>query len=185
MMAGEQPRGFMAGWRDRSKALRNLPPVARMVWRSGPGLLTGSIVFRVTGALLPLAMLDVSRRIIDGIVIHSKGSPLPPHFWWLVALEFGLAASGGILGRTTWYFDTLLADRFTRYVSLRVMEHAARLDLASYEDPLFADKLERARAQATDRTSMIQAMGALLQQLVMAISFSATIFWFSPLLLLV
>jgi ATP-binding cassette subfamily B protein len=59
------------------------------------------------------------------------------------------------------------------------------LDLASYEDPGFADKLERARAQATDRTSMIQAAGSLLQQLVMAISFSATLFFFSPLLLFI
>jgi ATP-binding cassette subfamily B protein len=65
------------------------------------------------------------------------------------------------------------------------MDHAARLDLTSYEDPVFADKLERARAQATDRTTMIQAMGMLLHQVVMALSFSVTIFLFSPWLLAV
>jgi ATP-binding cassette subfamily B protein len=179
-MSAEQPQDFLAGWRDRLKALQNLPPVARMLWRSGPTLVTCGILFRIVGALLPLAMLAVSRSIIDGVVAHSKGSPLAEHFWWLVALEFSIAAFSGIVGRSIWYIDTLLTDRFTKYVSIRVMEHASRLDLASYEDPLFADKLERARAQATDRTSMIHAMGALLQQGVMAISFSATLFFFSP-----
>ena len=67
-----------------------------------------------------------------------------------------------MLGRAIGYFDTLLADRFTRHVSIRVMEHASRLDLASYEDPVFYDKLERARVQATDRIAMIQAIGTVI-----------------------
>jgi len=33
------------------------------------------------------------------------------------------------------------------------MEHASQLDLTSYEDPLFYDKMERARAQSTDRSA--------------------------------
>ncbi|MEJ7606518.1 MAG: ABC transporter ATP-binding protein [Bryobacteraceae bacterium] len=77
-----------------------------------------------------------------------------------------------------------MADRFTRHVSIRVLEHASQLDLASYENPVFYDKLERARVQATDRIAMIQAMGAILQQLVIAITLSASVFWFSPWLLL-
>ena len=77
----------------------------------------------------------------------------------------------------------LLADRFTRHVSLMVMEHASRLDLASYEDPVFHDKLERARVQATDRIAMIQALGSVGQQIVAAVSLSLGILWFSPWLL--
>ena len=100
------------------------------------------------------------------------------------AAEFALAAFGAILGRAIGYFDALLADRFTRHVSIRVMEHASRLDLASYEDPVFYDKLERARVQATDRIAMIQAMGTVLQQIIAAVSLSAGILWFSPWLLL-
>ena len=99
--------------------------------------------------------------------------------------EFALAAVGAILGRAIGYFDALLADRFTRHVSIRVMEHASRLDLASYEDPVFYDKLERARVQATDRIAMIQALGAVLQQIMAAVSLSLGIVWFSPWLLVV
>jgi ATP-binding cassette subfamily B protein len=141
------------------------------------------MAFRLTAALIPVAMLAVAKRILDSIQTHTTGHPLPEWFWWLVGAEFGLAALGGILGRTVGYFDALLADRFTRHVSIQVMEHASRLDLASYEDPVFYDKLERARVQATDRIAMIQAIGAVIQQVVVAASLAAGVLWFSPWLL--
>src|SRR5262249_9473262 len=90
---------------------------------------------------------------------------------------------GSLIGRTVGFFDALFADRFTRYVSIRVMEHASRLDLASYEDPVFYDKLERARVQATDRIAMVQAIGTMAQQIITAVSLSAGIVLFSPWLL--
>jgi len=131
-------------------------------------VVTGGMVCRLTSALIPVTMLAVSKRILDGVQAHTEGRPLPPYFWHLVATEFLLAAIGSILGRAVGYFDALLADRFTRHVSVRVMEHASKLDLASYEDPLFYDKLERARVQSTDRIAMIQAMGAVIQQVIIA-----------------
>jgi ATP-binding cassette subfamily B protein len=175
---------FWGGWRERIRALRNIPPLLAIVWQSGPSVVSGGLVCRVLGALIPIAMLWVAKLIIDGVQAHSDGGPLPENFWGLVALEALLAACGAILGRAAGYFDALLADRFTRHVSVRVMEHASRLDLASYEDPVFYDKLERARVQSTDRIAMIQAIGTLAQQTIVAISLSLTIFWFSPWLLL-
>lgn len=166
------------------RALRNVPPLLLIVWRSGPSVVTGGLVCRILGALVPIAMLWVSKQILDSVQARFSGRPLPEHFWWLVASEFFLAALGAILGRAAGFFDALLADRYTRHVSVRVMEHASRLDLASYEDPVFYDKLERARVQATDRIAMIQAIGSLLQQFITAVSLSASIFWFSPWLLL-
>jgi ATP-binding cassette subfamily B protein len=52
-----------------------------------------------------------------------------------------------------------------------------------YEDPVFYDRLERARVQATDRLAMIQQMGRLIQQTVTAIAFSAVLVLYSPMLL--
>jgi ATP-binding cassette subfamily B protein len=64
------------------------------------------------------------------------------------------------------------------------MEQAAGLDLLAYEDPVFYDRLERARVQATDRLFMIQAMGRLIQQVITTITLSISIMVFSPWLLL-
>jgi ATP-binding cassette subfamily B protein len=180
----EKSETFWGGWRERIRALRNIPPLLGIVWQAGPGVVSGGLVCRIASALIPLSMLAVSKQILDAVQAKFGGAPLPPEFWYLVAAEFGLAALGAVLGRAIGYFDALLADRFTRHVSVRVIEHASRLDLASYEDPVFYDKLERARVQATDRIAMIQAIGSMLQQFVVAASLAASVFWFSPWLLL-
>ena len=176
-------RSFLSGWKERLSALRNIPPLLRIVWESGHSVVAFDLAFRVAGALIPIAMLSVSRRIIDAVAASMLGHPPGSGLWVLVGIEASLAAAGSILGRLIGYCDALLADRFTRHISLRVMEHASRLDLESYEDPLFYDKLERARVQATDRLSMINATGALLQQVIVAATLSASIFAFSPWLL--
>jgi ATP-binding cassette subfamily B protein len=177
--------GAWASWRERLKSLKNIPALARIVWESGPAVVCGVLGCRLAAALVPVAMLTVSKKILDSVQSHFAGHPLAPHFWWLVGAEFAFAAFGAIAGRMIGFFDLLLADRFSQHVSLMVMEHASRLDLASYEDPLFHDKLERARAQATDRVMMIQALGSVGQQLVAAVSLGLGILWFSPWLLAV
>ncbi len=182
-MAESSPRTFGDAWRERIKALSSIPPLVRIVWASGPAVVSGGLACRIAAALIPIAMLTVSKWILDAVQAKFRGEALAEHFWWLVFLEFALAATGAVLGRTIGYFDSLLADRFTRHVSVRVMEHSSRLDLASYEDPVFYDKLERARVQATDRIAMIQALGAILQQTIAAVSLSLGVFWFSPWLL--
>ncbi len=172
-------------WEQRLRALRHIPALMRIVWQSGPPVICGVLSCRLVAALIPVAMLTVSKKILDAVQAHYGGRALPPDFWWLVAAEFGLAALGSIAGRAIGYFDSLLADRFSRHVSLMVMDHASRLDLASYEDPVFHDKLERARVQATDRIAMIQSMGSVGQQMIAAVSLSLGILWFSPWLLVV
>jgi len=179
-------QSFWGGWRQRLRALRNIPPVFRIVWASGPRVIVAGLLLRLAAALIPLALLSVSRAIIDTVVAATRGGTAVSSFlWWLVALEFAFAAVGAVLGRAIGFCDSLFADRFTRHVSVRVMEHASKLDLAAYEDSAFYDKLERARVQATDRITMIQAAGTMLQQAVTVATLSAGILFFAPWLLLV
>jgi len=172
-------------WGERIKALRtNTPLLGRMVWESAPGVILSSLSARVVASLIPLGMLVVTRVIIDDIAaLSAQHRALPGNFWWLVALEFALASLATILVRGLDFCDTLLADSFTRHISTRIVEHASRLDLMSYEDPVFYDKMERARVQGTDRLIMIQAAGRLFQQGITAASLAASIFLFSPWLL--
>jgi ATP-binding cassette, subfamily B, bacterial len=171
-------------WGDRLRALRNVPPVLHFVWESGPAVVFWNITIRIVVAFLPVGIGIIGRFIIDGVNRIRLHLPLPQHFWWLVAAEMALALFTGILSRTVDYFDSLLADRYTHHVSVEVMRKAAALDVTVYEDPVFYDRLERARVQATDRLAMIQQMGRLIQQTVTAIAFSAVLIRYSPLLLL-
>ncbi len=178
-------KNFGKAWRERMSALRNLPPVLAIVWRSGPLVVTLGLVFRLLASLQPIALLYVSKLIIDLIVtLLSHHQPVPARLWWLVAAEFLIAVLGNVLTRIIDYLDSLLADKYTRHVSIQVMKHAAELDVIAYEDPVFYDRLERARVQATDRLAMIQMLGRLVQQVITTITLSASIIYFSPWLLL-
>ncbi|MEX2299412.1 MAG: ABC transporter ATP-binding protein [Bryobacterales bacterium] len=181
-----RPESFWGGWRNRLRALRNVPPVLAILWEAGRGAVTANLALRCVGALIPVAALAVGKQIIDIVVaVAANSQPVPQQLWWWVGLEFALAGGGALLARGVDYVDSVLADKFTRHLSVKIMAHASRLDLASYEDPVFYDKLERARVQATDRLGMIQAIGRLLQQGVTTVGLAAAILIYSPWLLLI
>jgi ATP-binding cassette subfamily B protein len=168
-------------WRDRLTALKNLPPALALLWQSGPRRVALAIAYRFAAALLPLAALWIGKLLIDLVVNAVKHpGPIPPQVWLLLAGEFAIAAVGAVLNRAVTYLDGRIADQFSREVSLRVMRHAQQLDLESFEDPDFYDKLERARVQANDRVGMLNALGSLLQQTVTLASLSAGVLWYSP-----
>lgn len=173
-------------WGRRLQALKNIPPILHIIWESGPAVVSAELGLRAVVAVIPLALLAVTRLIIDAVVSHvSHGNALRSDFWWLVGAEFALAAVSTLLNRVVDFCDTLLADKFVRHISIRIMEHASRLDLFNYEDPSFQDKLERARVQATDRLGMMRQLGTLVQQVITTATLAASILFFSPWLLLV
>src|SRR5229473_2078029 len=189
-MSGSSPsvathNSFEGGWRERVTALRNVPPILKIVWQSGPAVVTFGIVARIIAALLPIALAYIPKLIID-ILVHllQAHGPLPSRLWWLVLAEFGLAALSSMVARMIDYSDSLLANKYTRHVSIQVMKHASELDLTAYEDPAFYDRLERARVQATDRLVMIQAIGRLELQLITAVAWSLAVMLYSPWLML-
>jgi ATP-binding cassette subfamily B protein len=171
-------------WLERVRALRNVPPVLRILWDSGPAVVTWGIVLRLFVAVAPFGIAKIAALIVQDIADVLRGMALDHNFWKLVAAEVVLNVVLGLLMRAIDYTDALLANRYTQYVSVRVMEQAARLDLTTYEDPTFYDRLERARVQATDRLAMIQQMGRLIQQVITTAVFSAALAWASPWLVL-
>src|ERR1700683_3060354 len=173
-----------SAWGDRVRALRNLPPLLRILWNSGPLVVTWGILLRVIVALAPLGIAAVAAWIVNGVQGRMMGQELRPYFWWMVALEVILAVTMAALLRLIDYLDTVLADRYTHYVSIRVMEQASKLDLTTYEDPVFYDRLERARVQATDRLAMIQPMGRVFPQSLTTLTLTSILLWYSPWLVL-
>src|SRR5579862_5446837 len=170
-----------ATWRSRLASLRNIRPLLGMVWETSPALVLTTTLLRLVRALLPLAMLWVSKLILDGVVAWIKrGNGDSRYIWQLVALELGLAVLSDLLGRANSLADSLLGDRFTNQISVRLIEHATRLDLASFEDPVFYDKLERARRQTTGRIGLLASVLNVAQDTISLISLSAGLIVFSP-----
>ena len=79
---------------------------------------------------------------------------------WL-ACEFGLAVLSDVLGRIVSLIDALLSEKYTNATSIRLMQHAAMLDLEDFEDSELQDRLDRARRQTIGRSAL---MGQLFGQ---------------------
>jgi hypothetical protein len=77
-LAGSKPEDATPKWRERVAALKNVPPIFRMVWEAAPGVITSSLVCRILVALIPLAALAVTRVIVNDIVdFRSQRNALP------------------------------------------------------------------------------------------------------------
>ena len=178
--------------RERLGALSNLPPFVKLVWNTSPALTASLLALRIVRALLPVVTLYVGKLIIDEVVRLAGGSfanhPLGEwiasgqldHIGFLLALEFGLAVGSDVLGRYVSLLDSLLSERFSTETSLRLMEHAATLDLEDFEDSELQDRLERARRQAAGRTSLIGQLMGQAQDVVTVVSFAAGLLVYAP-----
>ena len=179
-------------FRERLGALRNLPPFLKLVWQTSPGISVAQGVLRLVRALLPVASLYVGALIIDEVVrltqAPSPGATLEAwlasgmlgHIGLLLALEFGLAVVSDLLGRGISLLDSLLSEKVSTTTSVRLMEHAASLDLEDFEDSEFQDRLERARMQAAGRTGLMSQLFGQAQDLVTIASFAAGLFVYAP-----
>jgi ATP-binding cassette subfamily B protein len=172
--------------RDRLRALRNLPAFFKLVWQSSPRMMLINIVLRFLKASLPFLLLYIGKLIIDQVVHLSRGdgSFSKDFLWKLVAIEFALAILSDGLTRAITLMDSLLGDLFANHTSVRIMKHAATLDLDQFEDAIFYDKLERARQQTVGRTVLLSQVMSQVQDLITMGFLAAGLLAFNPWLIL-
>ncbi|GAB1407281.1 ABC transporter ATP-binding protein [Thermomonas brevis] len=181
--------------RERFSAMRNIPPFLREIWATSKPMTLAAIGLRLVRAFLPVATLYVGKLIIDEAVrLIALDVPVDlgeawrsgqlEHLLALLALELGLAIGSDLLGRMTGYIDALLSERFTNATSIRLMEHAATLDLEDFEDAELQDKLERARRQTMGRMSLMGQLFGQAQDMVTVASFAVGLLAYAPWLML-
>lgn len=180
---------------ERLGALRHLPSLFRLVWRASPGLTVASLGLRLTRSALPILVLYVGKLIIDEVVVQTRlGPPSASLGDWigngrldglggLLILELGLAIIADLLGRTSALVDSLLPERYSNVASVRLMEHAATLDLEQFESSDQQDRLERARRQVTGRATLLTQIFGQVQDMLTAMSLALGLLAYAPWLL--
>ncbi|TXB63304.1 ABC transporter ATP-binding protein [Phaeodactylibacter luteus] len=172
------------GFREQFSALHNLIPFFRLIWQASPVMALGNVALRLFKSAIPLATLWVGKEIIDEVLRLMEGSGGMDYLWLLVGIELGLAILSDLMNRGITLLDSLLGDLFANETSVRLIEHAARLDLYQFEDAGFYDKLERARRQTTGRTVLMSQVLAQLQDMVTLLFLAGGLIAFSPWLIL-
>ncbi len=179
-------------FRERVGAFRHLPTFFRLVWNSSPKLTLASFGLRLVRAVVPVLALYVGKLIIDTVVAEAR---LPHPGWplsdWiesgrlnrvagLVALELGLAVAADFSGRLSSLVDSLLAETYSNFASMRLMEKAASLDLEQFESSDQQDRLDRARRQVTGRASLLGLVFSQVQNVLTALSFAIGLLSYGP-----
>lgn len=172
-------------WKERIQALSNLPRFFRLVWQTSPRLMALDALLRIVKSAMPVSILYIGKMIIDQVVLLVRGTTTSHHFLWqLVILEFALALLSDGLSRIITLIDSLLGERFANFTSIRIMEHAAGLDLDQFEDSDFYDKLERARQQTNGRTVLLSQVLGQMQDLISMGFLAVGLMAFNPWLIL-
>jgi ATP-binding cassette subfamily B protein len=110
--------------------------------------------------------------------------------WWssgllgrlglLILVELVLAIFADVLGRLVSLLDSLLSEQFVNATSIRLMEHAATLDLEDFEDSELQDQLERARRQTMGRSTLMSQLFSQAQDMVTIVTFALGLVIYAP-----
>ncbi|HEX2647822.1 MAG TPA: ABC transporter ATP-binding protein [Candidatus Dormibacteraeota bacterium] len=171
------------------QALRYVPPLLRLVYETHRGYTVAILALRAVRSFIPLAVLWIGKLIIDGVIGGVQGRARDGLVdWWhlggLIALELGIAVGGEGLARLSSLYESLLGDLFSNRISVRLMQHAATLDIAQYEDAETYDHLERARRQTVGRIGLLALLLSTVQDLITLASLAAVLLVELPWLLL-
>lgn len=177
---GAQP----AKWKDRLEALRYVPALFGLIWRTHRGYTSAMIVLRIARAFIPVATFWVGKLILDSVIAAKAGQGPLSDVWRYLALELAVVLTGEVLARASSLIESLLGDLFSNAMSVRLMEHAAKLDLAQFEDPEFYDHLERARRQTVGRIALLSLLLSMSQDALTLLTLAGALIAYSPWLLL-
>ncbi len=146
-----------------------------LVWASAPSLLVYLSGLSVAGAVLPLSIAYVGKRIIDAVVLHDRALTLN----W-VAVELVLVALSAGTQRAQGLVRSLLGARLGTDVNVEILDKALRLDLSFFEDAEFYDKLTRARREASSRpVALLSESFGLIQNIVTLVGYAVLLAHFS------
>jgi len=142
------------------------------------------MVWLVVRSFVRVTTFWVGLFILNSVFAAKAGHGSLSEVWRYLALELAIVLTGEILARASSLIESLLGDLFSNAMSVRLMEHAATLDLAQFEDPEFYDHLERARRQTVGRIALLSLLLSMSQDALTLLTLAGALIAYNPWLLL-
>ena len=151
------------------------------VWQSSPSLALGSIAVRAIQGLLPLAVLYLTKLLIDAV---TEGLKTPSAEASLTRMTMILAGLAGVAVASAML--TLVASVISRIHAQVVTDHmhallqakSVEVDLAYYENARYQDTLHRAQQEAPYRpTSILNSLLQFGQDAISLLAMAGILWW--------
>ncbi len=164
---------------------KRIPELAKELWATSRRLCLSILAARLTGSALPVLTLGIAGLLIDAINRAQRGQASPQKVWALLLAEAMLVLASDGLNRFGSHCDLVLNGKFSLRTNLRLMAHCSQLDLESFEDPLFQDRLERARSQANSQVALLRTILQIAEQSIGITTMVVGAFVLAPSLILI
>ncbi|MDE0036622.1 MAG: ABC transporter ATP-binding protein [Gammaproteobacteria bacterium] len=135
--------------------VRIVPRVYGFLWQVTPGYFMISCAIMVVTALIPAAIIYMTKVIVDGVVEAASGGGHWTDLVTPVAVIFGLWLVETLLGTVSNMVQSMLSERVQFAARERIVEKAGSLDIAFYENPKFYDQLRHAQDQLYQVTGIV------------------------------
>jgi len=169
------------------ESTKNIGPAVQLVWHADPKNFSILALITLTSSVIPISQALVARWIVDTVLIQANAhatmlsglKAVGPYFF----AEFGLIIYGVLAGQYRKYASEILNQNLSQSIATQIMLSASRLDIHSFEDPSFLDKLQSARQETKFRAMGLVNSGFLvIQNILTLISFAAPIVALNPLM---
>jgi ATP-binding cassette subfamily B protein len=204
-----EPKSLVARWNDLRQSVSGttaaVPRVVALVWQASPKITLGLFLATVVAGVVPAISAYTGKLLINavvqGIAVHRFHLPDQASFnlgpWrtpvftttggivFLAILQLAIFALTALLQTIRNICQQLLQNAVSVQIQLMVMEKAATLDLAFYEDPASYDLLRRAQNDSINRpVMMISTAFGLVQTVLTFVTMIFLLIAVSPLLAL-
>ena len=163
-----------------------------LVWKAAPALLVAMVLLCLLDGVLPVFGAYISRDLLNEIalLIEQRGAGIiteasfevmrPLLFLFIMNLVylFGKKVLSKLGSMTT----SIAGELVVNHIKLMIIGKAKEVDLSSYDDPEFYEKLKNANREAGMRPiSILTATFNVISAVISAVSFVAVLITLSPL----
>jgi ATP-binding cassette, subfamily B, bacterial len=152
----------------------------RIIWETDKSKVFVCSLIRIIISLIPLGMLYIGKKIIDGIVDREDAKTIII----FILIEFLLAVFSNILVKLSSYLSKILNQEFDLLISHKLILHSSKFDLEQFERSDFYDKLVRAREETGDSSGLVDEIFDQFEDIFSVIFYSAAIFVYNPWIIL-
>ena len=145
--------------------LRQLPRLVRVAlqiaWTAGRADLLFSTALQFVGGVSIVALLLLARGALEALLdAVSRGGSLADVLPWILGMS-AVAAAQFFASTVQRERQQILGDLVTRYVQGRVLDVTAQVDLATFDEPEFHNRVERINASNHQALQMVYGVSGL------------------------
>lgn len=152
--------------------------IVKLVWKSGPWILFLLTVIAVLKGVLPVAGALISQRILNELQNVISVGFLPKEQFWSSSIVFLLIflfvywVLVRVINYVSHAVNRIAGEKVVKQVKMQIMQKSKELDLASFDNHAFYEKMENANREAGMRPiTIMQETFSIVSSLIEFVSY--------------